>query len=285
MVRSQRTGLIPHTHWVELVERSDRQQRLIVMLYVWLDTVLRGLPCDLLGARASRRRQPIGTHRLQRNRRLIAQLAAKVRAARTEAAAGATFLVRLHLPRDRDQLLHSARQIGTRDATQQTRRVGMPRLREDPVHFAGLDDFAGVHHGGAITDPRDQAEIVRNEQHRRPACSPQLAKQIDNASLDRHVERRRRLVQQQQTRLWQQRHRDDRTLLLPTGELMWIRRHDAFRVRYLHLREHVLCSDARLVTRQPAMNDGRLDELRADTQTWVQDRHSLLVNHTDAGAA
>ena len=79
--------------------------------------------------------------------------------------------------------------------------------------------------------------------------SPQHAEQIDDACLDRHVERRRRLVQQQQTRLRQQRHRDNRTLLLSAGELMRIRRHDAFRIRYLHLGKHVLRSDACLAVR------------------------------------
>ena len=79
-----------------------------------------------------------------------------------------------------------------------------------------------------------------------PRVRRSFAEQIDDARLDRHVERRCRLVQQQQTRLRQQRHRDDRALLLSAGELMRIRRHDAFGVRYLHLGEHVLCSNARL---------------------------------------
>ena len=72
----------------------------------------------------------------------------------------------------------------------------MPRLREDPTHFAGLDDLAGIHDRGAIADTGNQTEIVRYEQHGRPARASQRAEQIDDARLDRHVERRCRLIQQ-----------------------------------------------------------------------------------------
>ena len=80
-----------------------------------------------------------------------------------------------------------------------------------------------------------------------------------------------------QTRLRQQRHRDDHALLLSAGELMRIGGHDALGVRYLHLGEHVLCSNACL--RRVTARDGstavsvscdptRRLGFRADIASW-----------------
>ena len=53
-----------------------------------------------------------------------------------------------------------------------------------------------------------------------PNCSLISLDQLDDAGLDGHVERRRRLVEEQQLRIGQQRHGDDDALLLAAGNLV-----------------------------------------------------------------
>ena len=88
----------------------------------------------------------------------------------------------------------------------------------------GLGLLARIHHGHAVADLPGGAEIVGGEQHRGAALGDQVAQQLEDLRLDRHVERRGRLVGDDQLRLGQQRHRDHDALALPAGELVRILR-------------------------------------------------------------
>ena len=57
--------------------------------------------------------------------------------------------------------------------------------------------------------------IMRNEQQRQTQLLTQVDQQIDNLRLDRHVQRRQRLVGHDKARLSGQRTRDTQALLLP----------------------------------------------------------------------
>ena len=59
---------------------------------------------------------------------------------------------------------------------------------------------------------RHDAEIVRDQDQRRVALGDEAAQQVEDLRLDRHVERGRRLVGDQQLRLAGERHRDHRAL-------------------------------------------------------------------------
>jgi hypothetical protein len=65
-----------------------------------------------------------------------------------------------------------------------------------------FDDFAEIHDRDAVADVLDDSEIVRDEQIRKVLFALQIHHQIDDLSLDRHVERRDRLVADDQRSLY-----------------------------------------------------------------------------------
>ena len=63
-----------------------------------------------------------------------------------------------------------------------------------------LDDAAEIHHRHAVADVLDHREVVRDEQVGEPELVLQVHQQVDDLRLDRHVERRDRLVADDQLR-------------------------------------------------------------------------------------
>ena len=82
-----------------------------------------------------------------------------------------------------------------------------------------LDDPAEIHHGDPVRDVLHDREVVGDEQVGEPKLALQVLQQVDDLRLDRHVERRDRLVEDQQAGLERQRACDADALLLPAGEL------------------------------------------------------------------
>ena len=61
--------------------------------------------------------------------------------------------------------------VDARNALQQRRGVGMAGICEDLLDRSGLDDAAAIHDGYAVRDFCDDAEVVRDEDHRRARFS------------------------------------------------------------------------------------------------------------------
>ena len=68
------------------------------------------------------------------------------------------------------------------------------------AHRADLDDAAGIHHGDAVGGLGDHAHVVGDQHHRRAVLAAQPLQQRDDLRLDRDVERRGRLVGDDQLR-------------------------------------------------------------------------------------
>ena len=68
----------------------------------------------------------------------------------------------------------------------------------------------------------NRAQIVRDEEIREMPLALQLLQEIENLRLNRHVERRDRLVGDDEIRVCGERARDADALLLPAGELVRI---------------------------------------------------------------
>ena len=64
-----------------------------------------------------------------------------------------------------------------------------------------LDDPAGVHDRDLVGDLGDDAEVVGDDHDRGVELALQALDQLEDLRLDRHVERRRRLVGDQQLRV------------------------------------------------------------------------------------
>ncbi|MBI1733764.1 MAG: hypothetical protein HYR51_01190 [Candidatus Rokubacteria bacterium] len=76
----------------------------------------------------------------------------------------------------------------------------MARPIEDLRRRAHLHDPARVHDGGAVGVRGHDAEVVRDEDHGEAAGGLDLLEEVEVLRLDRDVERRRRLVGDEQTR-------------------------------------------------------------------------------------
>ncbi len=79
-------------------------------------------------------------------------------------------------------------------------RVRVARLVEDLVDGADLHLPAGVHHQHAVGDAGDDAEVVRDQHDRRLGAVLDALEHLEHLRLDRHVERGRRLVGDEQRR-------------------------------------------------------------------------------------
>ena len=78
----------------------------------------------------------------------------------------------------------------------------MKRLVEERIDRRDLLDLAAVHHGHAVARFRDDCQVVRDQQDGSARAAPlHLHHQVENLRLDRDVERRRRLVGDQQRRV------------------------------------------------------------------------------------
>ena len=112
--------------------------------------------------------------------------------------------------------------VEARRRADQALRIGMRRPLEDILGAAGLDDLPGIHHRDAVAEAGDDAEIVGDQQHRKAERFLEAGEQLQHLRLDRHVERRGRLVGDQQFRLAGDRHGDHHALAHAARQFMRI---------------------------------------------------------------
>ena len=96
----------------------------------------------------------------------------------------------------------------------------MLRSVEDLLARTDLDDPPQIHHRDAVADMADHREIMRDEQIGEPELVLQVFEQVDHLRLDRDVERRNRLVEDQQFRVERQSPGDADALALAARKLM-----------------------------------------------------------------
>ena len=105
---------------------------------------------------------------------------------------------------------------------QQRRRIGIARMVEHRIGFAFLDHRARLHDIDPVGNPAHDAEIVGDEHETHAEPLLQVAKQCQDLGLDRDIERRRRLVGDQQVRIIGDCHGDHHPLPLAARQLMRI---------------------------------------------------------------
>ena len=95
----------------------------------------------------------------------------------------------------------------------------MLRRREDLVRVCDLDELAAVHHGDAVAHMPHGGEVVRDEEVREPETALKIHQEVEDLRPDRDVERRHRLVADDQRGVGRKGAGDRHALALPTGEL------------------------------------------------------------------
>jgi hypothetical protein len=98
--------------------------------------------------------------------------------------------------------------VETRHGVEQCLEVGMLGAPKDIVERAGLHDLPLVHDHHLFGDIGHHAQVVGYHQHRHAELLLQIGEQFEDLGLDRHVERRGRLVGDQQGRAADQSHGD-----------------------------------------------------------------------------
>src|SRR6266702_3153361 len=112
--------------------------------------------------------------------------------------------------------------MAARRGLEQRPGVGMLRVGEDIRRRPLLHDDAPLHHRKPIADLRGNPQIMGDEQYGKIELLAHLVEQFEHLGLHRDVERRNRLVADQEHRLHRQRAGDADPLPLPAGELVRI---------------------------------------------------------------
>ena len=148
-----------------------------------------------------------------------------------------------------------------------------------------LDLLSGVHHHDPLGDLGDDAEVVGDEHDRGPDPTLEIPHQVEDLRLDGHVERRRRLVGDEQLRVAGERHRDHHPLAHAARELVRILAKAPARLRDADEVQHL---DGAVLRRPPLeafVQAQRLAQLASDRQHRVEAGHRLLEDHADVVAA
>ena len=157
----------------------------------------------------------------------------------------------------------------------------MPRRAEHGAGGAAFDQIATLQHRDLIGNVGDDAEIMRDEENRCAVLALQLADQIEDLRLGRDVERRRRLVGDQQARIEQQSHGDHRALALTAAQLVGKRTDDAAGFRQMNAVDQFEHAGAACGFPERRVDAQHFIELAADRVQRVQRRHRLLEDHAD----
>ena len=103
---------------------------------------------------------------------------------------------------------------------QQFLRIGVGGRVDHLVDGADLHNLTLVHHHYAVAQVGDHCQIVGDEDHRHAHLGLELFDDRQDLGLDRHVQRSRRLVGNQDVWLVEQRHGDHDPLAHTTGKLV-----------------------------------------------------------------
>ena len=110
--------------------------------------------------------------------------------------------------------------VEPRQRAEQAPRVGVRGCLKISSTLPLLDDLGRVHHDDVVGDLGDHAEVVRDHDDRAAELLLQPFDQRQDLRLRGHVERRRRLVGDQEVGIVDQRHRDHHALAHAARELV-----------------------------------------------------------------
>ena len=97
----------------------------------------------------------------------------------------------------------------------------MERPAEQHLAGTGFHDAPPVHDRHPRAEKSDHREVVGDEEVRKVVLALELAQEIQHLRLDRDVEGRDGLVEDDEARLGRERAGDRDALALPTGHLGW----------------------------------------------------------------
>ena len=177
------------------------------------------------------------------------------------------------------------RAIDPRRRAHEAQRIAMARPVEQLADRSRFDDGPGIHDVDAIAEAGDHAEVVADPDHRRAALARQALHQVDDLRLDGDVERRRRLVGDQQARIAGERDGDHHALAHAAGELVGVGAEPLAGHRYAHGFEQLDRPPSRRGAGELLMAVQHLGQLAADGEHRIERAHRILEDHGHACAA
>ncbi len=126
---------------------------------------------------------------------------------------------------------------------------------------------------------------MRDQDHRHPELPLEVGQQLQDLRLDRHVERRRGLVGDEDLGFACQRHGDHHALLHATAHLVWVVPRADLGFRNADAPQHPDGSCRRVASGDHAMCPQGLGDLRPDSEHRVETRRGFLEDHRDLRAA
>jgi hypothetical protein len=156
---------------------------------------------------------------------------------------------------------------------------------EHLLGLAELDDLAVAHHADPVGHLGHHPEVMGDEHHRHAVAALQVEDQLEDLGLGGDVQRRGRLIGDQQLRLQRQGHGDHHPLALAPGELEGVGADRLLGLRDADLDEQVQGLGLALPVVQLAVGLEDLADLGTDPHQRVQGGHRLLEDHADAQAA
>ena len=207
----------------------------------------------------------------------------RARTARMEAAAlGRVDRVRDVSCEDERLAAPAAARVRDRDGREQRAGVRMPRGCIEVVGRRELDELPQVHHGDAVGDVPDDAQVVGDEDVREAELALQVLEQVEDLRLHGDVERGDRLVRHDELGIERERAGDADPLALPARELV--------REPVVVLRveaddlEQVLHTPLPLGVRADPVHLERLGDDEADALARVEGCVGVLEDHLDLAA-
>ena len=166
----------------------------------------------------------------------------------------------------RNQVEAAARSIVVELAGEERAGIRVARRTQDLRHRPGLDDRAPVHDAQVVAELGDEAEMMPDEDDRAGETASQLLEERHDLRFHRRIERRGRLVGEQEIGPDEQRHRDHHPLAHAAGELVRIGGEAQGRIREADARQRRDCARPRRLAGEPGMAPAQdIDEMRADT--------------------
>ncbi len=153
---------------------------------------------------------------------------------------------------------------------------------EDLLDRPGLDDLALAHDRHAVGDVGDHTDVVGDQKHRDAELLLHRADHVEHLGLDRHIQRCRRFVGDDEIGFAGQSARDQHALRHPARDLVRVPLHDSLGIGDPHPLEQVARAFAGLLLRDAEELDHGTRELVPDREGRVEVRHRLLRNVGDA---
>ena len=181
--------------------------------------------------------------------------------------------------------LQPRHRVDARNGLQQSLRIRVLRVVKDVVDLALLDHPAEIHDHHVVGHLRHHAEVVGDEHDRHSPLPLQLAQQIQDLRLRGDVQRRRRLVGDQQARIAGKRDRDHRPLAQPAAQFEGIFVDAAFGFRDAYAAQRFDSPASCLLLAHRIVQKYRLGKLRADRMHGRERGHGLLKDQADVSAS